>query len=81
VEEAFIERAGEVGKAILPFGVKLAFRTAGRVLFGSTDLVGDVADALKHASDEVDKAAEQWVEEKLKNHEAERRHSIVFGNS
>ncbi|MEW9586608.1 P-loop NTPase fold protein [Paraburkholderia sp. DGU8] len=76
--EALKHRAVAVMKARLPLGTKVLINLAGRIVLGAADISEDVQGAIEAAPEKSSDAAEEWVRQKLENHEAEKQSLTHF---
>ena len=71
--KGLLEKAGDVGKAILPMSTKAMINMTGRYLLGSTDFANGVEDVLKAANGEIADATDEWIKDTIKMHVKEKQ--------
>ncbi len=69
--ERLLAKAAKVGSALLPVATKVAINLAGKFA-GTSDLVGEYAEAINAGGEKGADAAQAWVKRKLEDHAKER---------
>ena len=75
--KGLLEKAVNVGKAILPMSTKALINMSGRFFIGSANLSEDMKDIANAASDESADVTGKWIEEKINNH-AQEKESLKY---
>lgn len=74
----FIEKAADVGKAILPIAAKVALNVVTKTLTGADDLSGTISNAVDSAGKESEEFAKKWIERKLEGSKKEKESLAGF---
>ena len=75
--ERFIDRAAQVGKAIVPMATKMVVNFAGKAL-GTSDLAGEWSDEVEKAGEKGAEAAQALVKRRIEQHDKERNSISAF---
>lgn len=80
LSEKFLDRAKNVGMAILPIAGKAAISFAGRALTGM-DLAKEYEKQISKASEELSKSTAKYLEDKIKEHDSQKKDVVAFRQS
>lgn len=68
VEESLKKGGVAVTKALLPFGAKALLNVGGRFLLGSSDLSGELKDALEAGTTSMAELTSEWIKDNLESY-------------
>lgn len=65
VEENLKRSGAKIAKALLPMAIKASINFGGRVLLGSSDVSGEMQDAIEAGTGDASELTSEWIKDKL----------------